>query len=467
MSWWNNSWCYRQKLTFDNSGQSENLQDFPVLVALTTSNFDFNKAKDNGEDIRFVDSDDTTEVKYEIENWDKANSKAWIWVKVPQIDGSSSTDYIYMYYGNSGASDAQDAVNTWDSHYKAVYHLNKSSGDVLDSTGNNNDGTNHGATRGQTGKIDKAFSFGGEVDDDYIDCGAGASLGITGAITVEAWAKLSGLASTQRFVTRTGNSAGDYQFRLKVDKVHFMRWRGGGNTYDEWEAVSLTGVDGEWAYYAIVYDGSDATLFVNNSSESPTSTFTTYTTAEVNTYIGRGLTNYFDGLIDEVRISDIARSADWIKAQYLSMTLAFITFGGEYHIPLTSSDLGSGVENVPILLATSLASDIGSGLDAGGLFFTAGDVGSGLDAILVLKAILAGEETGSALEAAILLKAFASVDGGFGTDALVSLLARMTADEEGSSSDRLMVKIESGARGGVRLPPGAGATSIPSREVHL
>jgi len=130
VSWWNSDWSYRKKLTFDNSGQSENLSDFPVLVALTSSNFDFNKAKDNGEDIRFVDSDDSAELKYEIEKWDKTNQKAWIWVKVPQIDGSSSTDYIWMYYGNSGASDNQDAANAWDANYISVWHLKNASGSV-------------------------------------------------------------------------------------------------------------------------------------------------------------------------------------------------------------------------------------------------------------------------------------------------------------------------------------------------
>ena len=37
----------------------------------------------------------------------------------------------------------------------------------------------------------------------------------------------------------------------------------------------------------------------------------------------------FNGAIDEVRVSSTARSADWIQAQYLAMSSAFVTFGGE------------------------------------------------------------------------------------------------------------------------------------------
>jgi hypothetical protein len=33
--------------------------------------------------------------------------------------------------------------------------------------------------------------------------------------------------------------------------------------------------------------------------------------------------------VDEFRISNIVRSADWIKAQYLSQNDQFITFGSE------------------------------------------------------------------------------------------------------------------------------------------
>jgi hypothetical protein len=35
----------------------------------------------------------------------------------------------------------------------------------------------------------------------------------------------------------------------------------------------------------------------------------------------------FAGMLDELRISQIARSLDWIRAQHLSMTRAFVTVG--------------------------------------------------------------------------------------------------------------------------------------------
>ncbi|GAH76827.1 unnamed protein product, partial [marine sediment metagenome] len=87
------AWDFKMKLTFSGNVAVANLDDFPVLVHLTGANFDFTHAQNNGEDIRFMDSDtcptDGTPLKHEIEKWDKAGTDAIIWVKVPRIDGGS------------------------------------------------------------------------------------------------------------------------------------------------------------------------------------------------------------------------------------------------------------------------------------------------------------------------------------------------------------------------------------------
>lgn len=202
-SWWDSAWEHRQRLTFNNSGQSENLVDFPILVKLDSTRIDYTKTQDSGQDIRFVDSDNSTVLNYEIEKWDETGD-SWVWVKVPQINGSSSTDHIYMYYCNQwDVPDGQNPTAVWDTNFKGVWHLNrlgvgdgpkptpipipilglsskgigsldKLGASVLDSTSNNNDGTNNGATRGASGKIDNAFYFDAD-EDDYVEVPDSAS----------------------------------------------------------------------------------------------------------------------------------------------------------------------------------------------------------------------------------------------------------------------------------------------------
>ncbi len=93
---------YRRPITIDNTGSSYSLTDYQIKVTLTTSNFDYSKAKSDGSDIRFTDSDGVTILDYWIEKWNTSGTSI-LWVKVPNIP-ASSTKTIYMYYGNPTAS---------------------------------------------------------------------------------------------------------------------------------------------------------------------------------------------------------------------------------------------------------------------------------------------------------------------------------------------------------------------------
>ena len=120
--WWNTDWAERTMLVFKNSGQSDTLTDIPILVVLDSTRIDYSKVMNAGEDLRFIDDDSTTQLDYEIETWDESGT-SYVWVKVPQIDGSSYTDYIWMYYDNYGAPDTQDAAGVWSNGYAGVWHL--------------------------------------------------------------------------------------------------------------------------------------------------------------------------------------------------------------------------------------------------------------------------------------------------------------------------------------------------------
>ena len=229
-TWWDSDWSYRKELTFDNSGQSDNLENFTVLVKLSASNFDYSHGKSDGTDLRFIDEDDSTELKHHIEDWDTSGT-SYVWVKVTQINGSSPTDFIWMYYGNSGASDVQDTSGTYDSSFVGVWHLNETSSTHYDATSNNNDGTPEGGlVQDTTGMIDGADEFDGA--DDRINCGAGGSLDITSAITLEAWVNTSG---DEAILAMTDSSEFDGVSADKPDMIHIsgdvyaVAYKGPGN----------------------------------------------------------------------------------------------------------------------------------------------------------------------------------------------------------------------------------------------
>ena len=104
-------WSYRAPITIEEQSGS-NLENYQVLVELNDTNFNFEDAQSNGEDIRFTLDDYTTLIDYWIEEWDKTNKSAKIWVKVPSVS-ASGTKLIYMYYGNPSASSTSNGDNTF------------------------------------------------------------------------------------------------------------------------------------------------------------------------------------------------------------------------------------------------------------------------------------------------------------------------------------------------------------------
>lgn len=194
---WLSGYSNRRKITFNNSGQSENLFNFPVLIKLSSSNFDFDETQSAGQDIRFVDANSPygtgVSLDYQIEKWDAVNEVAYVWVKVPQINSGSTDDYIWLYYTNPAALDGQAAApGVWSQNYKGVWHLREGIGtSAYDVTGYGNNGLmNQTDNWTSSGKIDGAYNFDG--DDDFASSTSSASLTFTDQMTIEAWVDPTG-----------------------------------------------------------------------------------------------------------------------------------------------------------------------------------------------------------------------------------------------------------------------------------
>ncbi len=349
----NSSWLSRRKITFDNSASSTNLTNFPILVSLTSSNIDYSKTQDNGQDIRFVDADGTTALSYEIEKWDESGTSL-VWVNVPQIDAASTTDYIYMYYNNTSATDNQSVAATWNSGYKGVWHLkNGTTLSATDSTGINTSTYNYATAT--SGKIDGAANFSGSAQS--INLGNSASVQTTtGTATV--WVNTSDAGSGFRgLITKQGNYG-----LFTVDNVLYIYdWNVGGVSSGQsinsgtWRQVTFVFQAGVTNGSRIYIDGVAAgSAFTWNPSWNTT-----------DLVLGAGsndnITQLLSGKLDEARVSNVARSADWIKAEYLTENTAMNTFGSE-----DNYGVNTGVVMGSSLKATSLTVDSGKTFSVNG-----------------------------------------------------------------------------------------------------
>ena len=158
-------WDKRIEVFANNTGVLETLYNFTVPV-IVTDEVDWALVQDDLDDFYFEDSDNSTQINYEIdEYW--VNSRAILWAKIPEII-SGSTHKFYLYYNNSACASQEDAENAWDEYYKAVYHFNDGTGNELDSTSNNNDLTEVG-TIGNTTLTYLGSARDFEGSDDYFE----------------------------------------------------------------------------------------------------------------------------------------------------------------------------------------------------------------------------------------------------------------------------------------------------------
>jgi hypothetical protein len=134
-TWWNSSWTKRVRLHYYNAGRST-LTDFPVKVLLDSSRITYADFKAGGVDIRFVTTGGVT-LEHEIVNWNTSGVSV-VYFKASSI-AASNGEWVYMYYGNTAATDTQNAANVWSNEFEAVWHLNDTSGAFLDATANNHD----------------------------------------------------------------------------------------------------------------------------------------------------------------------------------------------------------------------------------------------------------------------------------------------------------------------------------------
>ena len=325
---WLSGWDYRKKITIDSTKIDSALSNFPVLVHLDSGATDFWGHCDSKENVAFTSSDGTTKLKREIERFDHTNDNLDAHVKVPSVSSSADTE-IYIYYDSSSPTHGEtDDTDTWDANFKLVTHMKDApdSSHIADSTSNNNDGTKKGA--GEPAEADAKIAKG-QLFDDYDDWINMGDMGISEGSnwTIEAWIKTP--TGTNEVIYAEGNSAGGSNFailRVYANKAEIVTGNAG-----ETSATSTTSVnDNTWRHLVGRRSGTEIRIFVDGTSEdTDTAKTPDVDRAAIGALYRDSLSDYWDDYIDEVRVSNIDRSAAWIKASYNSGNDTLVSYGGE------------------------------------------------------------------------------------------------------------------------------------------
>jgi hypothetical protein len=351
------------------SGTSGSLTNFPLLVSidndpeLKTIENGGKVFSDGGYDIVFRADDGTTGLDHEVEYYDSTTGTLVAWVRIPSLSKSADT-LIYMYFGNCAVTTpSENPEGVWNEYYKGVWHLKENGAGSADEYRDSTQYDNHG----QGGEGDPLFvptqvsgriAYGQDFNNldtkwDFIDCGNDSSLDITGnQITLQAWVQYDN--ATHAFMgplNHKGYNNGGYRLVMPENSGN-LRFQLPGPSYSLQSAETLS--TSNWHHLVATYDGSRMRIYLDGLKDEyeleKLDNILSVPPTENEVWIGHGdqpkdvpWSYPWEGQIDEVRISNIARSADWIKTEYYNQSnpSAFYSIGIDDPSPATAIDLVS------------------------------------------------------------------------------------------------------------------------------
>jgi hypothetical protein len=340
---WNRHKTLWLNTTATGANVSTLVQNFPVLVRFTTTDTVYAQMLAGTADLRFTKSDNATRLPHQVETWDSAGKSAAVWVLVDSVQGNNGTQNIRMHWGKAGAPNLSSGPAVFDTAkgFRAVFHFSERTNDTaLNSTQYTFRGipqrtaTAYNFPVDTAGAIGRARAYGtGSTSNNsagsyFTVNGSAAPLdfAMNGPYTLSLWAYVPETGTSRTMVSKSDrqyaferrNTGADWEFT-----EHNLPLGG-------WQVVGTPSTANVWAHLIGVRNNGKSALYLDGvlmdtipSDETNNATTTArITTTDLN--IGRspdGGTNnaaryYWRGMLDEVRVSSVSRSAAWARLEF-------------------------------------------------------------------------------------------------------------------------------------------------------
>ena len=365
------AYAHKASVTFSGYEGATALTNFPALVRLAEGVGGFSYAdcaQTNGGDVRFT-LGDGLELASECVKWD-TTGESQFWVRVPELTQDA---VIYMCWGNANAQVRSQVPSVWSDAYTAVWTLESDGLAIIDVSGNGNHGSASRTLASVSGVVGTARSFS-SANSDYARAGKGYDDSFSSpSFSYEGWFKAeanpSSTCSLFGYSTQDGNynsAATLRDIQLATDGKIIFRLEDKSYTSStavepgSWHHVAAT-YDAGTKAYALYLDGAVAVSGTFNGKNYAYDPLDRFQFANAN-HINQKL--FFDGILDELRISRLALPADYFAAVHknLTDTANFIEIEDLGSEPLPS------VESLPQTVTISLSAE------AGGTVTPSGDV---------------------------------------------------------------------------------------------
>lgn len=361
------------ELVIDNTNIDSTLTNFPVRVHISNScgktsfdaaGFFTELSYANRKKMTVKNAAETqlyVEIEADVTQWDSTNDIN-LWVRVPSVASGATTTLTLnydssqaentTYVGDLGSTPAQ---TVWDSDFLGVYHLAEDpsggASSIKDSTSNETNGTPTGTWL--TGdRVTGNSGYGLDFESataHYIHLGTtfGDTLGATSTITMEGMFNRETSANYMLSIGDLDNTVPELGMRHQSSKV---------TIFCDDSATPFAGIAqpdaAEWHYICGSYDGTTLKMTLDSdvNGDTQADSQSIDSTGQISCIgAGKWSTLGYDGIIDEVRFSQIERSAAWKKATYYSNADTLITLSGYASATLGQSGTISFTEPADII----------------------------------------------------------------------------------------------------------------------
>ncbi|MDD4870920.1 MAG: DUF2341 domain-containing protein, partial [Kiritimatiellae bacterium] len=243
--------------------------------------------------------------KYRLNTaYSATTGQSYVWVKVPEFTNNCA---IWVCWGNKNATVAPAYTmngSVWSEGYLGVWHMNGTN--LMDSSSNHYNAVEWNCPVISTGFVGLAQNFY-SITNTYVGLG---TIRVASDISVEAWAYSTNFTQNGFIL---GKNPVNTRWQLFFEGS-LLKWRATGG--DVTVAVPSSN---KWHYLAAVQSGNEASLYTNGVLGS-SGTIGAIADGISSVDIGRYNSGYyFNGMLDEIRLSSVVRSSNWLWASWMNV----------------------------------------------------------------------------------------------------------------------------------------------------
>jgi RHS repeat-associated protein len=353
--------AYQRVIVIDHTKvPNADQENFPFLFnsmdsSLASTSNGGQVSSSSGNDIFFSsDANGITKLDHELESYDPVHGHVIAWVRIPRLSHSADT-VLYMFYGNQNVTWPQQNPNgVWDSNFTGVYHLSVPGTNInSDSTTNSNNLTALTSVPPVEGMIAGGSGFNGSSSSAQVPERAFPNFpfGTYNQIGLPDPGNANSFSTTFGVWFKTASPGGILMQSVNLTCtfgvfgicVNTGPMQAGAIPDGSWDAMVYIDenghlnagglvspnayTDNNWHFAVWSFSsGGTNSLFVDGQNVAKGGGTAGAYAGDYAYYLGAAYTFearqgnwnwlYFNGSLDEVTVSDVPRSADWIKAEY-------------------------------------------------------------------------------------------------------------------------------------------------------